>query len=218
MTQRLFVVTVVALSLFAVAPALTQAATLTRSLDVGMSGSDVSALQTYLATDASLYPSGLVTGYFGQLTANAIQIFQSRNGIVSQGTPASTGYGRVGPVTLAAINARMGGVGSPVTSYVPAIYNLRVTSTANGATLTWMSTLPTRGIVHCQTSAPSLTEASDYTPAIISGIAATEPVYGVVHSVVLGSLQANTTYYYVVEGVTAAGHQDLVWPATLQTQ
>ena len=45
------------------------------------------------------YPQGLVTGYYGALTQAAVQNFQAKNGIVSSGTPDSTGYGNVGPKT-----------------------------------------------------------------------------------------------------------------------
>ena len=54
-------------TLFVVAtPAFVFADTFNRELSFGMSGSDVSVLQTYLAHDASIYPQGLVTGYFGK--------------------------------------------------------------------------------------------------------------------------------------------------------
>src|SRR3989338_7152445 len=81
------------------AAVIAPAATLNRQLQVGMSGSDVSALQTFLAADVTLYPQGLVTGYFGNLTKAAVSNFQSRNGI--------SPVGRVGPVTLAVLNAQM---------------------------------------------------------------------------------------------------------------
>lgn len=73
-------------------------------MDFGSSGSDVVELQTYLAADTDIYPSGLVTGYFDSYTESAIQKFQTAQGIVSSGTPKTTGYGRVGPKTLVRIN------------------------------------------------------------------------------------------------------------------
>src|SRR6185436_15994829 len=80
-------------------PSVSFADTLNRELQKGMSGSDVSALQTFLAQDNTIYPQGLVTGYFGPLTFSAVSNFQSRNGIAT--------VGRVGPITLAEINRQM---------------------------------------------------------------------------------------------------------------
>lgn len=44
------------------------------------------------------------TGNFLGLTQAAVQTFQRKYGIVSSGTPATTGYGRVGPKTRAKLN------------------------------------------------------------------------------------------------------------------
>ena len=67
-----------------------------RQLKSGISGTDVKLLQTLLAQDTSVYPEGLVTGYYGNLTKKAIQAFQEKNNIVSKG---KAGYGEVGPKT-----------------------------------------------------------------------------------------------------------------------
>ena len=68
-------------------------------------GSEVMALQTYLAKDPLLYPEAVISGYYGALTEAAVKRFQQKNGIVSSGTPTTTGYGTVGPKTRAALNA-----------------------------------------------------------------------------------------------------------------
>lgn len=70
-----------------------------RSLRPGMSGSDVTSLQLYLAADASIYPEGTVSGYYGSLTQKAVQALQQRHNLVTSGTPDSTGFGAVGPAT-----------------------------------------------------------------------------------------------------------------------
>ncbi|MBZ9569433.1 peptidoglycan-binding protein [Patescibacteria group bacterium] len=69
---------------------------LIRQLRIGMSGEDIELLQEILATDLDVYPEGLVTGYFGQLTRNAVKRFQKIAGIEQVGV--------VGPKTLARIN------------------------------------------------------------------------------------------------------------------
>ena len=63
-------------------PNISSADTLYRQLQVGSRGADVSSLQTFLAEDPSVYPQGLVTGYFGFLTKSAVSNFQSNNGMI----------------------------------------------------------------------------------------------------------------------------------------
>ncbi len=72
------------------------------SLSSGSRGTEVSALQQFLAEDPSLYPSGLVTGYFGPATLAALQKFQMRYGVAQRG---DAGYGLVGPKTRAKLNS-----------------------------------------------------------------------------------------------------------------
>ena len=92
------------------------AVTLTKTLRLGstnaVTNGEVSKLQQFLAQDASIYPEGLVTGYFGPLTQRAVQLWQGTQGVVSYGTPATTGYGVVGPLT----RAKISGVARSITS------------------------------------------------------------------------------------------------------
>lgn len=71
----------------------------TRSLTKGFRGDDVALLQEILARDKNVYPSALVTGYFGPLTLDAVQKFQLKYNIVN--SPNDEGYGFVGPKTRA---------------------------------------------------------------------------------------------------------------------
>src|SRR3989338_10665024 len=79
--------------------------TLSLGLTDAKTNGEVSKLQQFLAQDKTIYPEGLVTGYFGSLTQKAMQRWQARNGIVSSGSPATTGYGVVGPKTRAKLQA-----------------------------------------------------------------------------------------------------------------
>ena len=72
-----------------------------RPLALGLRHADVSKLQEALKADSSIYPEGLVTGYFGPATLRAVQKFQEKYGITSSGQP---GYGNVGPNTRAKLN------------------------------------------------------------------------------------------------------------------
>ena len=61
-----------------------------------------------MAKDTRIYPEGKVTGYFGALTRKAVQNFQKKYGIASSGNEKTTGYGLVGPKTLAKIKEVFG--------------------------------------------------------------------------------------------------------------
>ena len=76
-----------------------------RPLALGLRHSDVSNLQQALKTDSSIYPEGLVTGYFGSMTLKAVQKFQEKYVIASPGVP---GYGNVGPKTRTKLNELYG--------------------------------------------------------------------------------------------------------------
>lgn len=90
------------------------------SLYKGLTHADVTTLQRMLIAEGHL-AYGNDTGYFGPLTEAAVQSFQRSRGIVSGGTPATTGYGVVGPMTRGYINARIGGAGSSGVSTAPSL-------------------------------------------------------------------------------------------------
>jgi len=73
-----------------------EAVQITRQLAIGATGDDVRELQELLASDPELYPEGIITGYFGSLTARAIERLQERFGIERAG--------EVGPLTRQTIN------------------------------------------------------------------------------------------------------------------
>lgn len=55
------------------------------NLRQGMSGDDVKLLQTILAADASIYPEATISGFYGNLTAQAVKRFQKKHGIEARG-------------------------------------------------------------------------------------------------------------------------------------
>ena len=67
-------------------------ATLQMTLKQGSTGEQVAVLQALLAADSSIYPEGIVSGFFGRLTGEAVKRFQKKNGIEQ--------VGFVGPKTL----------------------------------------------------------------------------------------------------------------------
>jgi peptidoglycan hydrolase-like protein with peptidoglycan-binding domain len=79
----------------------------------------VKTLQALLIGKGHLAP-GNITGFFGALTRAAVQKFQCEQGIVCSGNEATTGFGIIGPKTLARLQA-LGGISSaPSTSATPA--------------------------------------------------------------------------------------------------
>ncbi|MEY4747002.1 MAG: hypothetical protein RLZZ416_51 [Candidatus Parcubacteria bacterium] len=79
-----------------------QCPVIARTLSLGERGADVLTLQNYFVS-ISLLASDSATGFFGFLTQGAVQSWQSSHGLVSSGSPDTTGYGAVGPRTRAAL-------------------------------------------------------------------------------------------------------------------
>jgi len=71
---------------------------ITRSLKRGIRGQDVRELQKYLRSTGD-FTFSTETDYYGRVTEEAVQKWQKRNGVVSQGKPSSTGFGVFGPKT-----------------------------------------------------------------------------------------------------------------------
>lgn len=177
---------------------------LTRQLQLGMSGSDVSILQAFLAKDVTIYPQGLVTGYFGSLTASAVSRFQARNGVAS--------VGRVGPITLALINAQLGGN----LGFAPSINNVSVVKNSTNATVSWTTDESAKGVVYY--SASPLVAYERVNSVDVSGAAAmTDTNLRTSQSVSLTGLNANTTYYYMIYVTDADGNVSVTAPGAFFT-
>ena len=54
-------------------------------LKEGVTDEDVKKIQELLATDPTIYPKGLVSGYYGPLTRDAVKALQKRNGLDDTG-------------------------------------------------------------------------------------------------------------------------------------
>ncbi len=212
-TTRMLVLSImgVAIILMAGLTYTASAATLTRQLELGMSGSDVTALQTFLARDNTIYPQGLITGYFGSLTKSAVSNFQARNGI--------SNIGRVGPVTLAALNLQMdGNISTGADIYAPMINSLNVNVSSNSATFYWNTNENSSAVIYYGTSYPNMTESGPGGGVSISG--ASYLVNADLlssHNAVVNSLSSNTTYYYVVYVRDGSGNETVTWPNTFRT-
>ena len=175
-----------------VLPAVASAALLTQQLDPGDQNADVTSLQTFLSATPAWYPSGLVTGYYGALTTAGVSAFQTANNL-----PV---VGRVGPQTLAAINAQMGGTVSSGTSgdvYAPIMTPETVTASTNSFTVSWTTNENASDRVMFATSWPFLYA----TAASVSANG-----FGTTGNITVTGLQPNTTYYYVNQSTDSSGN------------
>jgi peptidoglycan hydrolase-like protein with peptidoglycan-binding domain len=179
-------------------------------LDLGESNADVTSLQEFLASDSSLYPQGLVTGYFGSLTKAAVSRFQARYGFAQ--------VGRVGPLTRDKINELIGNGGistmvgtSPavVMQYAPAI-------TATTATFSWMSTNEIAlGRMYYSTYPLSMNEGDINSNgfAVTSGqVGSYDGTARTSQSSMLTGLVPNTTYYYTIVATDLSGNVSVIGP------
>lgn len=208
--------TILSISLFGIQSAFAE---ITSSLDIGSQGSQVTELQSYLSTDASLYPSGLITGYYGSLTQGGVQKFQVVQGIVSAGTPATTGYGRVGPVTMAHLNTAMGSVGQASSDTSPILSAPLVQNSNTTATFLWTTNEATQGQVYWSTSPILSYEATGprQLPYVSGTLAIDAGGLQTNHTVTVSNLQPNTTYYYLVRAIDNVGNMSMVLPRSFHT-
>jgi peptidoglycan hydrolase-like protein with peptidoglycan-binding domain len=164
---------------------------LTSQLHVGSRGTEVSKLQTFLATNPYIYPQGTVSGYYGPLTQAAVVQFQ-----LNYGLPP---VGAVGPLTLARINGIINsGLGLDISA--PTIGSVSAVTTGTTETIYWSTDEDAQGKVFYSPAPLQMTEASGnfLAPYISGSVAQTNNLYGKSQGVALSGLTHNTTYYYVV--------------------
>ncbi len=190
-------------------PTVSYADAINRQLETGMSGSDISMMQTFFAKDATIYPQGLITGYFGFLTKSAVANFQTRNGIAS--------VGRVGPATLPVLNAQIA-AGTVVTSgaAAPMITGVNVNLGTNYASVSWNTNEYAKGVVYYSTS-PLITYERVNSVDVSGNIAMTDESMRTSQTVSIQNLQSNTTYYYMIYTTDQSGNVSVTWPAMFHT-
>lgn len=73
-----------------------------RTFRFGDYNEEVTKIQEFLEAKG-YFSHPYITPYFGPVTEKAVQDFQRDKGIVSHGTPSTTGFGQVGPRTIKAM-------------------------------------------------------------------------------------------------------------------
>lgn len=173
---------------------------LTSQAGLGSSGSNVSSLQAFLASNSSIYPEGLVTGYFGNLTSKAVSNFQ-----IAYDLPP---VGRVGPLTLDTIN-RLIASGRGIDISAPQIYGLSIQkATTRQVTFSWFTNENASGKVFYDTRPITAMETSRSfaEPTFNATYVALGSSFTNSQNITLPNLNPGTQYYYVVESVDTSGN------------
>ena len=186
------------------------AVTITSQLGLGNRGTNVTELQRFLGTNSMIYPSNLVTGYFGPLTREAVIQFQ-----ISHNLP---GVGRVGPQTLAVLNGLLA-KGNIIDISAPQITAVSVNNiSSSGVTISWTTNEGSKTKVFYNSIPLAEAEATQsFTEPQISGSVMSDNSFTAGHSFNLTGLQSNTTYYYVVESIDSYGNVSVSTQETFKT-
>ncbi len=199
LTQSAALAVLVSAGLSSQAFAFTQ---ITSQMDLGARGTNVSNLQEFLAANPSIYPEGLVTGYYGSLTKSAVSLFQGQYGLDQ--------VGRVGPLTMSKINSMIANGGwTTIDVSGPSFHNKLQTQNSNSATFTFVTNESTMAKVVYNTS-PLMFNEGDINSngfGAIGGFSVTSGNnMGTSHFITIPNLQSNTVYYYTVIATDGAGN------------
>ena len=184
--------------------------TITSQLDLGETNNDVTSLQTFFAANAAIYPEGIVSGYFGKLTAASVARFQAANGLEQAG--------RVGPLTRDKINTLiLAGGWTTVDISGPAIYSVGQTITSTSATFVWNTNELASAKVFYNTSPIMMNEGDINSVGFGSTngfVALNDNNARQAQQVIINGLQSNTVYYYVIVATDLKGNVSVWNPNT----
>jgi hypothetical protein len=190
-------------------------------LDFGEQNASVTNMQTFFKDNASIYPEGLVTGYYGSLSRSAVERFQTQKGIVSSGTAATTGFGRVGPSTRDAINALInsggwsGQVSVSTNLTAPTFNSVGRTITTNSATFTWNTDELANAKVFYNTAPIMMNEGDINSIGFVAtngSTAINDNLARMSQQVTMSNLQPNTKYWYVLVATDLNGNVSVYGP------
>ncbi len=165
-------------------------------MGLGARGTSVASLQSFLASNSSVYPRALVTGYFGPFTMNAVAQFQ-----IAYDLPP---VGIVGPLTLAKINSLIDS-GKSIDVDAPIMSGIVANASSRTTFVTWGNNEMVRAKVFYSTTPISVMEAVSGEP-FISGTSVFDSSLSMVKSFTLHDLMPSTLYYYVLESMDDSGN------------
>lgn len=150
----------------------------------------IKLLQMYLASTGDF--SGEPSGYYGSVTQKAMQSWQRQNGVVSSGTPESTGYGVLGPKTREALKAATctgGSTAVVVPTQTPVL--VPVPTQTSPITIAPSYTSCRLG----DTYVPSGTSVKAYAKSVVSAYESCE-AFAITRTCTGGVLSGNSAYQY----------------------
>ena len=183
----------------------------TKSLRKGLKDVETENLQAFLKEFPDIYPEGLITGYYGELTERAVRKFQKKHGEDDDGiigpktrkllnwriqellTQGAGNSGKIPPGLLHApgIWKKIATSTPPVLDTTPpVISDINATSiTATTTSIIWTTSEVANSLISYATSSPitpeNKTDVSDSN-------------YVTNHDIDLMNLTASTTYYYMI--------------------
>lgn len=174
-------------------PTLAQTTTFTTPAAYGTTSSVVTRVQQFLADKGFL--SVKPTGYYGDLTAAAVERFQIAMGI------SPTYARRVGPLTLAALNDVVSGkrmLSGTTSRSIPAVRTL-------GSTDVTATTALISGMILASEQSGSVTPSFTYGTSMAYGSAAQTSIAGNIAVARLTGLSCGTTYHYKFSVTNSVG-------------
>lgn len=175
-------------------------------LDFGQTSANVANLQDFFKDNSSIYPEGLVTGYFGGLTRNAVVRFQATYGLAQ--------VGRVGPMTQEKINSLISTGGWTASDMSgPAISSVSKLTSNTSATFSWNTNELATAKIFYSTSPVTMNEGDLNSLGFgsTSGeIAVNDNTARNSQQVIVSGLRPNTQYYYVIVSTDLKGNVS-VW-------
>jgi peptidoglycan hydrolase-like protein with peptidoglycan-binding domain len=185
-------------------------ASMTNSVKLGSKGESVTQLQQFMRTNPYIYPTGVVSGYFGSLTKAAVIQLQAAYTLSQDGI--------VGPQTITKINTAMAlGVGLDLSA--PVISNLSLQTTSNSMSTSFNTNEPTKVQVYYDINPLQIQEESVYgqAPYVSGTLASYTNDFKTSHGISISNLQTNTTYYYLIRTIDSSGNMTVTWPTTFRT-
>lgn len=176
------------------------------TMKIGSRGESVRSLQTFLASNSYLYPQGLVTGYYGNLTKEAVIQFQIVYDLEADGV--------VGPMTRAKLNSLIAS-GRGLDILPPVLSGVSVANSGRNTNLSFTSNETVKVKVYYDTTRLTVRDSGlSFGTPTISGLVVSDDSFSTNKQITLNNLLPNTTYYYSVMTTDASGNITMTWPTS----